>query len=245
VTDVKSASGLPDRALLDLALGPAKVLERLSVPVIVTRTAPGEARPRIVFVNDAMVRLLGYSREELLGKDPGFWQTVDGHTADDTALRLGRTVARATVALCNDGCRKTLRVEMVPHLGSWGLWVVTTVLATSGASLEREGDRNPQDEPATLRVGDLRLNVSTRRVELGGRTAELTPSECVVLATLMQEPGCAVERAVLYKELWGSEPPIRSRAIDVYVGALRRKLRELGAPDMIHTIRGVGYLIHV
>jgi DNA-binding response OmpR family regulator len=121
--------------------------------------------------------------------------------------------------------------------------VVTTVLSKGDPS-ETDGKPESQERPATISVGDLVLDMSTRRVELESRTADLTPSECVVLATLMKEPGCAVERAALYKELWGSGAFIRSRAVDVYVGALRRKLDDLGAPDMIHTIRGVGYLIH-
>ena len=248
MTEVKSAAGLPDRALLDLALGPVEVLERMSVPVIVTRMAPGDTGARIVFTNDAMVRLLGYPPEELLGREPEFWESRDPESSDastiDSALRLGRTVTRAMVAMCKDGSRKALRVEMVPHAGSWGLWVVTTVLSTKDPALETDAKPGPEERPATMRVGDLVLDISRRRVEFGSRTADLTPSECVVLATLMKEQGCAVERAALYEELWGSGAFVRSRAVDVYVGALRRKLGDLGAPDMIHTIRGVGYLIH-
>ena len=248
MTEVKSRPSLPDRALLDLALGPVEILEQLSVPVVVTRVAPGEGGPRIVFVNDAMVRLLGYRREDLLGQGADFWQNLDPETAEnrsgEVALSSGRAVTRSTVALCKDGSRQPVRVEMVPHTGSWGLWVVTTALPLRDASSRTHEARDHRERPGTMRVGDLLLNVSNRRVAFSSKVAELTRSECVVLATLMKEAGCAVERAVIYEELWGTGTAIQSRAVDVYIGSLRRKLRELGAPDIIHTIRGVGYLIH-
>ena len=240
---------LPDRAVLDLELGPVEVLERMGVPVLVTRVAVGEHRPRTVFVNDAAVRLLGYERDELLGEGPEFWQSKIQDAADlkavGSALRSGRKVRMATVARSKDGTERGLRVEMVPHQGSWGLWVVSTVVWISDDDPEDTGSiRITKERPAELSVGGLVLETSRQRARYGERQTELTPSECVLLGTLMDHAGCVVGRTLLYEELWGFDPSLRSRAIDVYVAGLRRKLTELGAPDMIHTVRGVGYVFH-
>ena len=246
VHEAQRESRLPDLAALDLDLSPVEVLQRTGVPVAVTRAAPGESRARVAFVNDSMVRLLGYDRKELLGHGPALWHSSARDVADlkaiGRALRAGRTVSLATVARCKDGSQRALRVEMVPHKGSWGLWVISSVLHVDKEPTP--SSRSQAEPPDRLHVGDLTLDVPTRRALCHDRVTELTHSECVVLATLMREVGCAVERAVLYDELWGADPSIRSRAIDVYVGSLRRKLAELGKKDLIRTVRGVGYLVH-
>ena len=240
-------TSLPDRALLDLEIGPVEVLERMGVPVLVTRL--GDERSSIVFVNDAAVRLLGYEREELLGQGPECWQSRKPGVADlkaiNSALREGHKVRMATVARSKDGAERGLRVEMVPHQGSWGLWVVSTVVWISDEDPEDTGSlRITRERPDRLSVGGLVLETPMRRVRYGETKVDLTPSECLILATLMDEAGCVVERTALYEELWGFDPSMRSRAVDVYVASLRRKLSDLGAPEMIHTIRGVGYTFH-
>ena len=240
---------LPDRAVLDLELGPVEVLERMGVPVLVTRVALGEHRPRTVFVNDAAVRLLGYDRDELLGRGPEFWQSKAQEPADlkavGAALRSGRKVRMSTVARSKDGTERGLRIEMVPHQGSWGLWIVSTVVWISDDDPEDTGSiRIASERPAELVVGGLALETARHRARYGDRQTELTPSECVLLGSLMDHAGCVVERTLLYEELWGFDPSLRSRAIDVYVAALRRKMNDLGAPEMIHTVRGVGYVFH-
>ncbi|MGH2806979.1 MAG: winged helix-turn-helix domain-containing protein [Actinomycetota bacterium] len=245
---VAQAAPGPDQVVLDRELGPMDVLERMGVPVIVTRHAPGEQRPAIMFVNEAAVRLLGYGRDELLGQGPEFWQSRAPHHADleaiDAALRTGSKVRLATVARTKDGTERGLRIEMVPHEGSGALWVVGTVLWISDDDPEDTGTiRIAPERPREFAVGDLALDTSTRRVRYGSREVELTPSESVLLATLMDQSGCVVDRALLYEELWGFDSSARSRAIDVYIGSVRSKLRDLGAPEMIHTVRGVGYLL--
>ena len=249
VDKVEIEATLPDRAVLDLELGPVEVLERMGVPVLVTRVAPGEHHPRTVFVNDAAVRLLGYEREELLGEGPELWQSKTQEVADlkavGSALRSGRKVRMATVARSKDGTERGLRVEMVPHQGSWGLWIVSTVVWISDDDPEDTGSiRIAPERPDELSVGGLLLETPLRRARYGKAQTELTPSECVLLGTLMDHAGCVVERTLLYEELWGFDPSLRSRAIDVYVASLRRKLNELGAPEMLHTVRGVGYVFH-
>jgi PAS domain S-box-containing protein len=249
VSAIEPGAVIPDRAVLDGELGPLDVLEQMGVPVIVTHIPRWDHRPRIVFVNDATVRLLGYEREELLGQGPEFWQSRDPDDVDlraiESALRAGRKVRVATVARSKDGTERAIRMEMVPHEGSSDLWVIGTVLWVSDDDPEDTGTiRIVPERPSELTVGELVLATATRRARYAGKEIELTPSESVLLATLMEQVDCVVERAILYEELWGFDSSIHSRAIDVYVGALRRKLTEIGAPEMIHTVRGVGYLLH-
>lgn len=246
MTAVDLRTTLPDRATIEGELGPITVFEQMGVPVIVTLTQGG-ARPRIVFVNDAGVRLLGFERGELVGQGYDFWQARD---ADDTdleaitaALEAGRKVRMATVSRGKDGAERALRLEMIPRAGTNGLWVVSTVVWVSDEDPEDTGTIRIVPERRQLSIGNLVLDTATRKMRFDGQETELTPSESVLLGALIDQTGCVVDRTVLYEELWGFDSSLRSRAIDVYVGSLRRKLRELGAPDMIHTVRGVGYLI--
>lgn len=83
--------------------------------------------------------------------------------------------------------------------------------------------RITKERPAELSVGGLALETARRRARFGGSQTELTPSECVLPGTLIDHAGCMVGRTLLYEELWGFDPSLRSRAIDVYVASLRRK----------------------
>jgi PAS domain S-box-containing protein len=238
---------LTDRAILDLELGSVDVLERLGVPVVVTRVPPGTDQQVIVYANPAAVRLLGYGLDELLGKRADFWLSRERRSSNpravESALRSGRSVTVVADARCRDGTQRELRIEMVPHQGSWGLWIVSTALWVADEPGAADAARRRLKRPLEVSVGDLALDVSSRRVRYGPREVELAPSECAVLATLMDRAGRVVERAVLYEELWGFDLSARSRAVDVYIGSLRRKLREVGAGELIQTVRGVGYLL--
>jgi PAS domain S-box-containing protein len=242
--DVEGELTLSERALLDLALGPLEVLERMQVPAMVMRLHEEGEGASICFVNDAAVAFLGYEREELLGRGPEFWQSYDRDIADlkktEVALRAGETVTLDTRARAKDGTALDVEVKMSPHAGPWGTWVVGTAIPRTRAMAV--GARGPQS--SSVRSGAVVLDPGSRWLWVGEERVQLTPSESVVLEMLMAKAECVVERSTLYGVLWGFDPSKRSRAIDVYVGSLRRKLAELGAPDAIHTVRGVGYLFH-
>ena len=88
-----------------------------------------------------------------------------------------------------------------------------------------------------LEVGPLRLAVRLREVRVEGRRAELTPREFALLETFMRHPGQVLSQAQLLDQVWGYDHDPGSNIAEVYVGYLRRKLR----PDLIETVRGVGY----
>jgi len=97
----------------------------------------------------------------------------------------------------------------------------------------------PEPEAArTLRAGSLTVDPRARRVSVDGRDVPLTPKEFDVLALLAEDPGAAVDRRRILRDVWGTNWYGPSKAIDMHVSALRRKL---GDPGLIETVRGVGF----
>lgn len=104
--------------------------------------------------------------------------------------------------------------------------------------------RNIGDEPSeSLRVGDIALDPSARIARRGTRDLALTKTEFDLLELLMLNVGIVLERDVLYDRVWGFNFETGSRSLDVYVGYLRRKLEEGGEPRVLHTVRGIGYVL--
>ena len=97
----------------------------------------------------------------------------------------------------------------------------------------------PRDDAVRLTVGELELDLITRRARVGERVAWLTPREFALLETLMRHAGTTVTRPELLSEVWSLDFDPRSNLVDVYVRYLRRKL----GPAWITTERGVGYRI--
>ena len=92
---------------------------------------------------------------------------------------------------------------------------------------------------ATMRIGDLVIDVAARQVSRDGFPIELTAREFSILELLTRSRGAVVARATIYEHIYDDETDVLSNVIDVHVAALRRKL---GA-DLIRTRRGEGYLI--
>jgi len=99
--------------------------------------------------------------------------------------------------------------------------------------------RSKGEAASILEAGELRLDPAAREVTFRGRAVELQPREFAMLQELMLNAGRVLSREQLIERLyaWGEE--IESNAIEVHVHHLRRKL----APDLIRTVRGVGYLL--
>jgi two-component system response regulator MprA len=97
---------------------------------------------------------------------------------------------------------------------------------------------------ATLRFADLELCTTTRSVARGGRPIELTRTEFDLLELFLRNPGQVVTREAIATKVWGFDDfATTSNSLNVYIGYLRRKTENGGEPRLIHTIRGVGYIL--
>ncbi|QUQ68146.1 response regulator transcription factor [Kutzneria sp. CA-103260] len=94
-----------------------------------------------------------------------------------------------------------------------------------------------------LTFGDLELNVTVRTVLRRERLIELTRTEFDLLELLLRHPRRVLSRSVLFTEVWGYDFGTGSNSLDVYIGYLRRKLEAHGEPRLVHTVRGVGYVL--
>lgn len=94
-----------------------------------------------------------------------------------------------------------------------------------------------------LAVEDLRVDLRSREVTRAGRPITLTRTEYELLAVLAAHPRQVLSRAQLLREVWGFDFDPTSNTLEVYIGYLRRKTEDGGLPRLIHTVRGVGYVI--
>jgi len=99
------------------------------------------------------------------------------------------------------------------------------------------------DSTETLRVDDLVLDPQSRRAERNGRVMDLTKTEFDLLELLMLNVGIVLSRDTIYQRIWGYDFETSSRSLDVYVGYLRTKTEAGGEPRLLHTVRGVGYVL--
>ena len=97
--------------------------------------------------------------------------------------------------------------------------------------------------PRRLFFSDLVLDPSTREAWRGRRRLSLTRTECALLQPFLEQPRVVLRRSELYERVWGWDVDATSNALRVYVGYLRRKLEAAGEPRLLHTVRGVGYVL--
>jgi two-component system response regulator MprA len=114
------------------------------------------------------------------------------------------------------------------------------LLARLRALLRRNTSKVNEPE---LVVGDLRLDPRRRLVTRGDRDIDLTKTEFDLLELLMEHAGIVLSRDQIYEHIWGFDFETGSRSLDVYIGYLRRKTEADGAPRVVHTVRGVGYVV--
>ncbi|MDB5058845.1 MAG: two component transcriptional regulator, winged helix family [Chloroflexi bacterium] len=103
--------------------------------------------------------------------------------------------------------------------------------------------RQSLDKRPVRHVGDLELDPTTREVRRGGQVIDLSNREYALLEYLLERPGRVLTRAMIGERCWDMSFDTESNVIDVYVGYLRRKLEVPGQPRLIHTVRGVGYVL--
>ncbi|MFF5448254.1 response regulator transcription factor [Streptomyces sp. NPDC012888] len=103
----------------------------------------------------------------------------------------------------------------------------------------------PAQQPAedVLAFGDLRMDLATREVTRAGRPVELTRTEFTLLEMFLAHPRQVLTREQILKTVWGFDFEPSSNSLDVYVMYLRRKTEAGGEPRLVHTVRGVGYVL--
>jgi two-component system response regulator MprA len=119
------------------------------------------------------------------------------------------------------------------------------LLARLRALLRRAAhdDDAAQQSAAVLKFADLELDPSTRDVRRGERSISLTRTEFALLELLLAHPRQVLTRSRILEDVWGYDFPTSGNALEVYVGYLRRKTELDGEPRLIHTVRGVGYVM--
>jgi two-component system, OmpR family, response regulator MprA len=99
------------------------------------------------------------------------------------------------------------------------------------------------DDPEVLTFADLSMDLGSREVRRGNRTMELTRTEFTLLEMFLRRPRRVLERSFILEEVWGYDFPTTANSLEVYVGYLRRKTEAEDEPRLIHTVRGVGYVL--
>jgi two-component system response regulator MprA len=102
---------------------------------------------------------------------------------------------------------------------------------------------SPERAAAELSFAEVRLDPARHGAQVAGRFVELTRTEYQLLELLMLNPGSVLPHSLIYERVWAYDFGPASNALRVYVGYLRRKLERAGARELIHTVRGVGYVL--
>ncbi|MBA5243223.1 MULTISPECIES: response regulator transcription factor [Corynebacterium] len=120
------------------------------------------------------------------------------------------------------------------------------LLARVGSLLRRtrsEARKAAEKDQTRLQFEDLVMDTSTRDVTRAGRAISLTRTEFALLHLLLQNPRHVLARQTILEEVWGYDFPTSGNALEVYIGYLRRKTEAGGESRLIHTVRGVGYVL--
>lgn len=103
--------------------------------------------------------------------------------------------------------------------------------------------RGPERQPEVLRVADLEIDLLRFQARRGGSRLDLTPKEFVLLSLLAQRAGEVLSRTLIAEQVWDMNFDSDSNVVDVAVRRLRRKVDEPFPSKLIHTVRGVGYVL--
>ncbi len=121
-------------------------------------------------------------------------------------------------------------------------FVLAELVARIKALLRRRADPAPAD-PGVVRVGTVEIDVPGYRVRVAGHDIDVTKREFELLATLARNTGVVLSRERLLELVWGYDFAADTNVVDVFVGYLRRKLEVHGQPRVVHTVRGVGFVL--
>lgn len=117
---------------------------------------------------------------------------------------------------------------------------IDELLARVRALLRRNA---PAINSTVLQLADLLLDPTRREVRRGSRIVDLTKTEFDLLQVLLEQTGIVLSREYLYEHIWGFDFETNSKSLDVYIGYLRRKIEQDDEIRLLHTVRGVGYVV--
>ena len=117
---------------------------------------------------------------------------------------------------------------------------IDELLARVRALLRRNA---PNTTSTILQLSDLSLDPTRREVRRGSRIVDLTKTEFDLLQVLLEQTGIVLSREYLYEHIWGFDFETNSKSLDVYIGYLRRKIEQDDETKLLHTVRGVGYVV--
>ena len=117
---------------------------------------------------------------------------------------------------------------------------IDELLARVRALLRRNA---PNTTSTILQLADLSLDPTRREVRRGSRIVDLTKTEFDLLQVLLEQTGIVLSREYLYENIWGFDFETNSKSLDVYIGYLRRKIEQDDETKLLHTVRGVGYVV--
>jgi two-component system response regulator MprA len=101
----------------------------------------------------------------------------------------------------------------------------------------------PDSPEERLEFADLSMDLASREVRRGTRVVDLTRTEFNLLELFLRRPRRVLERSFILEEVWGFDFPTTANSLEVYVGYLRRKTEADGESRLLHTVRGVGYVL--
>lgn len=110
-------------------------------------------------------------------------------------------------------------------------------------ALQRRGPSGTRSVVTSLRCGELSMDLLARRVERDGRRVDLQPREFRLLELLLRNQGQVVTRTMMLEEVWDYHFDPGTNVIDVHISRLRKKIDEAGGTPLLHTVRGVGYML--
>jgi two-component system response regulator MprA len=117
------------------------------------------------------------------------------------------------------------------------------LLARVRALLRRAGEEHGAQPGEQMRFEDLRVDLASHEAWRGERSMALTRTEFLLLEMFMRNPRKVLTRSAIFEHVWGYDFGSSSNSLGVYIGYLRRKTEQAGEPRLVHTVRGVGYVL--
>ena len=226
--------------------------------------SPADDRPRVLVVDDdrsirqALERALpleGFvvqsaadglaALERLEGEHPDLVVLdvmMPGLSGIEVTRRLRDQGSRVPVCILSARDEVSDRVEGL-RVGADDYLVKPFALEELVARLHALLRRSPPVADGRLRAGDLELHPAGREARRGQRTLDLTNREFELLEAFVRHPGQVLSRPQLLEQVWGYSFEVDGNVVDVFVSYLRRKLECGGEPRVLHTVRGVGFVL--